>query len=461
MCINHNKMSLMEQSFKVSRILHAGYIFEFESDLIAFDPIFETPFSVNCHAFPNIKFDAQQIKNLELSAVFISHYHEDHCSLESLNLLNKDIPIYIFCRHSELIQMISELGFKNVYSLDLNREIQIGAFKVIPRRALDEEVDSLFQIQVGRWQILNVVDSWIDPDTLDLLATQGKWDLILWPFQTMRELEVISPSRFAASDRKLPHEWLEQIRILNPRAIIPSSCQFQMEEWSWYNKAFFPISYQIFESEMSKILPLAACLRLDPGSSIDINHENDCRRSKSLSWVIPIGNQDVDYQYDDKLLPPSQAQVATYFRELSVLEKERVLKFCTSEIIDLWNQQEISEEDYFQDQKLWKLKLYPKEGTSIDFIYKFNQGKVSLAPYEEGKLSWLTEISMTKLFSALELGESLTSIYIRINEQLFSEDVERSLKEVDMLEDPLLRCVYKGQIFSYQKFQLKKLKEVM
>ncbi len=45
----------------------------------------------------------------------------------------------------------------------------------------------MFQVKVADLNILNVVDSWIDYDTLDLLA-QENWDLILWPFQTMREL---------------------------------------------------------------------------------------------------------------------------------------------------------------------------------------------------------------------------------------------------------------------------------
>ena len=102
---------------KISRILHAGYIFEYGKTQIAFDPIFENPFSKNCYAFPNVKFNIEEIKKLKLAAVFISHYHDDHCSLESLNLLDRETPIYIYCIYDEMLTMIKALGFKKVHQL--------------------------------------------------------------------------------------------------------------------------------------------------------------------------------------------------------------------------------------------------------------------------------------------------------------------------------------------------------
>ena len=51
----------------ISRILHAGYVFECEGRLIAFDPIFENPFSRNCHAFPEVRFDHARIRQVKLS----------------------------------------------------------------------------------------------------------------------------------------------------------------------------------------------------------------------------------------------------------------------------------------------------------------------------------------------------------------------------------------------------------
>ena len=80
-------------TLKISRILHAGYVFECDGTLIAFDPIFENPFSRNCHAFPDVRFDHARIRGMRPDAVFISHFHDDHCSLESLDLLDRATPL--------------------------------------------------------------------------------------------------------------------------------------------------------------------------------------------------------------------------------------------------------------------------------------------------------------------------------------------------------------------------------
>ena len=242
-------------TLKLSRILHAGYVFECEGIQIAFDPIFENPFSRNCHAFPDVRFDHAQIRELKLAAVFISHFHDDHCSLESLDLLHRETPIYIYCLFEELFAMVRALGFVNVQPLRVNQAVRVGPFEVIPREALDSDVDSMFQIKAAGLNVLNVVDSWIAPDAMTELAKYAPWDMVLWPFQTMREIAVLSPSRAAAAAAALPEDWIEELTILNPRYVVPSSCQFVQEPWSWYNRAFFPITYRQFRREIEAALP--------------------------------------------------------------------------------------------------------------------------------------------------------------------------------------------------------------
>ena len=133
----------------ISRILHAGYLFEHGATRIVFDPIFESPFSVNCHAFPAVAFDRAAIAELELAAIFISHFHDDHCSFESLALLRRDTPLYVYCAFEELFVMLRALGFSRVFALELDVPVTVGGFEVTPRRALDPGVDSLFQIRAG------------------------------------------------------------------------------------------------------------------------------------------------------------------------------------------------------------------------------------------------------------------------------------------------------------------------
>lgn len=162
-------------SLTISRILHAGYVFECDGTRIAFDTIFENPFSRNCHAFPDVRFDREQIRRQYFDAVFISHFHDDHCSLESLDLLDRATPLFIYCVFDELFDMVRQLGFSRVHALRLDLPVDVGAFQVVPREAMDAEVDSMFQVKAAGLNVLNVVDSWIDEAALARLVGQGPW----------------------------------------------------------------------------------------------------------------------------------------------------------------------------------------------------------------------------------------------------------------------------------------------
>ncbi len=443
-------------SLKISRILHAGYIFEHLETQIVFDPIFENPFSKNCFAFPDVKFDREQIKKLKFDAVFISHFHDDHCSLESLDLLTRNTPIYIYCIYDELAAMISELGFEQVYRLNIDNSVTLGSFEITPRRALDADVDSMFQIRAGGLNVLNVVDSWIDVSTLSKLEESGPWDMVLWPFQTMREIEVLAPSRAVVAPTELPKEWVEQLKILNPRYVVPSSCQFIQESWSWYNHALFPISYVQFKTQVEAALPNASVVRLNPSVSI-VLHKNSIEYSSTLKWIQPIGEQNVDYEYRPEIKPPTTAQISREFPKLSEVQAERVFSYCRIGLIEKYNSMDAPQEVYFQKSRLWRLAVYDQEGNSTDFYYDIHCGSISLALETWGAVSWLTEIPIFKLYGALENGEALTSLYMRINDTIFEPHIEVEIATVDITEDPLIRCLFNGLFGAYQMAQLKRL----
>lgn len=444
-------------SLTISRILHAGYVFEHEKTRIAFDPILQNPFSRNCHAFPNVKFDYDQIKNLDFSAVFISHYHDDHCCFDSLNLLNRRTPIYIYCIFEEMISMIKELGFLNVHVLEIDVPVVVGSIKVIPRRALDADVDSLFQVKAGGLNVLNVVDSWIDEETLDLLKSSGPWDLVLWPFQTMRELEVIAPSRSSVAPEELPAEWIEQLKILNPKFIVPSSCQFIQESWSWYNHAFFPISYRQFKEQVKSILPDCNIIRLNPSVSVVLK-KNSVELGSFLSWIHPIGPQDVDYEYHKNAKPPATSDVSKNFSKLTAEQTQKVYDYCLAGLLDKYLSMDPPADGYFNKNRLWRLTVYDHEGTAAHFYYVVHQNNIRFASEQELPLAWSTEVPIAKLYAALELGESLTSMYMRINDVTFESEIENEIESVDIIEDPLIRCLFNGAFGAYQLAQLKRIK---
>jgi hypothetical protein len=432
---------------QISRILHAGYLFECDAVRIAFDTIFENPFSRNCHAFPAVRFDA----------VFISHFHDDHCSLDSLDLLDRATPIYMYCLFDELFDMVRALGFTKVQPLRIDAAVRVGPFTVTPRIAMDPDVDSMFQVEAAGMKVLNVVDSWIDPDTLPALAAYGPWDMVLWPFQTMREIEVLSPSRATPAPAALPEEWIAQLRVLNPRHVVPSSCQFLQEPWSWYNHAFFPITYRQFQLEIEAALPAARVVRMNPGVTLRLDADG-VTPAPALDWIIPVGEQDLDYAYDPVRAPPTTGEIARHFAPLDAAQAARLTAYCGSGLLERYRGMELPEDSYFEQPRLWRLSMFDHDGSGTHWHYRVQGDSIEPVAADAGPLSWTTEIPAAKLYAALELGESLTSMYMRINDQQFDDATERDLETAELVDDPLIRCLFNDAFGAYQAAQLRRLK---
>lgn len=444
-------------SLTISRILHAGYVFACGDTRIAFDTIFENPFSHNCHAFPDVVFDVDQIRRERFDAVFISHFHDDHCSLDSLDLLDRATPIYLYCIFDQLFAMVRALGFTHVHALALNTAVHVGPFQVTPREAMDADVDSMFQVQAAGLNVLNVVDSWIDADTLAQLVACGPWDMVLWPFQTMREIEVLAPSRAAAVAPTLPEEWIAQLQALAPRFIVPSSCQFVQEPWSWYNRAFFPISYAQFAREVGAALPGARVMRLDPSVSVRLDAEG-LHPARPLPWVVPVSDQDVDYVWEGNLAPPATADIARHFAALTAEQHARVVAYCTVELPAQYGDVEAGSA-YFDVARVWRLSVFDHEGAVTAWRYLLAPGGPAtlIENDADAALGWTTEIPVAKLYAALASGESLTSMYLRINDTVFDAATERALTGADVVDDPLIRCLFSATFGAYQAAQLQRL----
>jgi hypothetical protein len=450
-------------SLTVSRILHAGYVFECAGTQIVCDPIFEQPFSRNCHAFPPVRFDQERIRGWRPAAVFISHFHDDHCSMESLDLLDRATPIYLYCLFDEMFELIRELGFSDVRPLHIDAPVSAGPFTVTPRRALDSDVDSMLQIEAAGLRVLNVVDAWMDPEVLPALAALAPWDMVLWPFQTMREMDVICPSRARANAADgeratdLPEEWMAQIGMLQARYVVPSSCQFVQEPWSWYNHAMFPITYRQFDAAVTAALPGTQVLRLDP--SVSVRLERDALQPAApLPWVLPDGPQDVDFAYDAAaaLAPPPTADIARRFDALDAQQAALVLDYCRSGLLETYRAMELPEDSYFAQPRIWLLTVYDHLGQGTPFRYRVCGDAIEVDAGEQAP-AWRTEIPAAKLYAGLALGESLTSMYMRINDGEFAPALMAQQREADIVDDPLIRCLFDHAFGAYQAAQLRRL----
>jgi hypothetical protein len=271
----------------------------------------------------------------------------------------------------------------------------------------------------------------------------------------MREIEVLAPSRAAAAPPALPEEWIVQLQALNPRYVVPSSCQFQQEPWSWYNRAFFPVSYARFAQEVAAALPGAQVVRLNPGVSVVLD-ATALRCAPSLGWVLPVGDQNVDYVYEGHAAAPPTAEIARHFAALTDPQRARVLEYCRTGLPAKYGAVEAAS-DYFDQPRVWQLSLYDHAGAVTQFRYRLAPDCIASLDDGAAPLGWATEIPAAKLYAALEEGESLTSMYIRINDTVFDAATEQALEEADVVDDPLIRCLFSDTFGAYQKAQLRRL----
>ena len=138
-------------------------------------------------------------------------------------------------------------------------------------------------------------------------------------------------------------------------------------------------------------------------------------------------------------------------------QAQDVLKYCQVDLLSRYRTLDFSEGSYFEKPRNWKLILYDHTGVAKEFKYQVQGSHIECVEDFQGPVSWLSEISMTKMYAALTEGESMSSMYIRINDMEFDPWVEEEIKRADVLEDPLIHCLFDGYFASYQKAQLRRL----
>jgi hypothetical protein len=175
-----------------------------------------------------------------------------------------------------------------------------------------------------------------------------------------------------------------------------------------------------------------------------------------LPWVLPVGPQDVDYEYRAGAAP-STASIAMRFPALTGDQQARIEAFCTLGLLDQYRAMEIGDDSYFNQPRQWRLSVFDHMGERSDYFYRIEGDAIAALPSAPPALSWTTEIPAAKLYAGLALGESLTSMYLRINDMVFDDATEKQIASAEVVDDPLIRCLFNDQFGAYQAAQLRRL----
>jgi hypothetical protein len=210
----------------------------------------------------------------------------------------------------------------------------------------------------------------------------------------------------------------------------------------------FPVTYRQFEQALGEWLPAARVVRLNPSVAVELSVAA-LLPAAPLPWVIPVGEQDLDFAYDPEIVPPPTSEIAQHFAPLTAEQGAQVLEFCRSGLLARYQAMELPEDSYFATPCVWQLSVYDHDGSVQQFRYQIHGDSIALTDDAEAP-TWTTEIPKAKLYAGLALGESLTSMYIRI---------DGAPADADIVDDPLIRTLFDDAFAAYQAAQLKRIKQ--
>jgi L-ascorbate metabolism protein UlaG (beta-lactamase superfamily) len=114
--------------FSVTFVGHQGWLFASDRARVLFDGLLVEPFGhkgLVGRVFPPRALDVARFPALD--AVFVSHEHEDHFNVPSLNRLERAVPLYLSARSSTAARaIVAEMGFTRVAFFEPDVPLTIG-----------------------------------------------------------------------------------------------------------------------------------------------------------------------------------------------------------------------------------------------------------------------------------------------------------------------------------------------
>jgi UDP-MurNAc hydroxylase len=222
-----------------------GYL-EHNGKKFLFDPwLDEGIFHGAWHHYPKVNLPKGGISALgRFDYIYISHIHEDHCSLGTLTKLNQDAELVIMDRSPNFVlQFIkkNQLNFKKIHLIppwkrtQINEDFEVSMVTADPAHQLSFIVDSGLVIKWDNYTLFNLNDCSPYAGSLSFVKDNyGIIDLALLPYSTGSSY----PSCFLnlSHEEKLQEKkrlfiagvekFLEAAEFLTPKLVMPFADQY-------------------------------------------------------------------------------------------------------------------------------------------------------------------------------------------------------------------------------------------
>jgi hypothetical protein len=351
----------------LTKLPQAGMILNYRGTTVICDPLFASPVK-DVFALPaGFGVDGKELGEYRFQGIFISHSHVDHFDPESLLLLNKECPVYYPAGAVNIHQQLMIMGFRETVAVKAGESYQVGEieFHPIPSDVFFPEMGFIFRC--GDQSVWNLVDA--NPKVADLsglVEKVGRPDCLLAQYQCLNERGVSRYHMRTEFPREDYQQNLERVKVLRPRAVVPSSCDLYYAAEGWLNSHMFPVRRAQFLADINLCDASITGLALECGESAVIDEDGI---SPADSWGAIRPGKSALFVWR-----PDVAQYPVV--DHSPVAREEITKFMAGTFERLlFEMAHLGLAEFKKHQVSWKLRLICTDGTELVYGYRFSPEK--------------------------------------------------------------------------------------
>lgn len=359
---------------RVSRIAHAGMVVETPTVRCIVDPILKNDFmGGTLELNPPISLDTAAFSKVKFDLLIISHEHEDHFSLPSIHLVNRDAHVLYPARSPWIKPILERLGFKFFRALVPFRGYKLRDLEIVATRSHVSFPEMGILFRSGKSSCWNLVDSVVKKTTIQrILRDYGRPSVVFAPFQPVIELEMFNGplgGNFPLLDYK---NILRTIQMIGSKYVVPTAFGYRNSTAEWLNTRQFPMSETQFAKDIKLMASQQMVVHLTPGSTLRIDADR-LRKAGKLPYIsrkTSLATRSTEWRPDRGVDP------LTAKRRLSVSEMKTLKSFLRGTFLRHLNSRDF--ERYVKPLHLgkvvWRLEILEGPGQSstwtIDFTKK-------------------------------------------------------------------------------------------
>ena len=406
---------------KTTLISHASLLIQSGDTTLLTDPVFFNFLWEECNVpCPSIDLDLENLPTIDV--LNISHRHQDHFDIRTLahiassgSILAPN-AIVLAPRDQILLEVLQELGFKNITVVEDFKTIDYKDFTLTPTPSLNEQdyfPEHGLLVHDGAVTIWNQVDTIVSPDIIKYIhRLYGQPDMA-----HMRYLPLLEGNFSFHNTVELPMEeyssFLKVARACRPKFVVPGSAGFRYrDEFNFLNQYSFPTTQEQFLRDLEDYCPEVNSSSFYPGDVATITKDG-VEIEKGNSEFVKIKENDTHkIEFKPVLeVPPLRTQTKDKAEHENQLNE--VVNFIENQFVEEILKKK-AVRSWVEWQVVYQLEVFGQENSEI-WCLDFAGEDASIIKGRVGKINLYEGIACSEFYRLINKDTSWD--YVGINGQ--------------------------------------------